>query len=473
MSSAASSESVAGDSGVFEASTVSPVKVADNDNKLSSLMAAMSFEAAQVQVKIRYDRDDSLLHVGIERARNLRALAIRPNSKIYLKVSLVPSVSPTNWSFSTKTVNATVETPVFGETFPVAVPKAKLSTKTLQVTVWTIPDSSAGDREDCVGSAQVSLADFDWESVSVRWYNVLSLHFMLQPQKSSAASTSSVILSSSSNVSSRQGTLKEESSDDSTIISSQASTLTRNIDPTLSLEAAAEDVMSDVVIPSEPCKAFQLEQFLARAAKYTEKETNTECVFVQPTRGAAAYPASPAGTGSQQQVVVKRSKTFSPSVAESRGYLACRLNRSDSDGSMPLYKKLPFQHKMLERRSLRQPKASMAPRLPSMVSKPAMSMSSSSGQTSTPAGASVTKLQLKRNKRLARTREHVLETPLDLELDLAAQKTKLNTLTQDIVRLKEIKRKLEEAKAQGKESAGWLQDHEYLQDLLAKVSECF
>ena len=95
----------------------------------------------------------------------------------YLKVSLVPSVSPSNWSFTTKSVNADAETPYFGDNFPVAVPKSKLSTKTLQVTIWT---SDSESKSTCVGSAQISLADFDWETVCVRWYNVLSLQYILQ-----------------------------------------------------------------------------------------------------------------------------------------------------------------------------------------------------------------------------------------------------------------------------------------------------
>ena len=50
---------------------------------------------------------------------------------------------------------------------------------------------------------------------------------------------------------------------------------------------------------------------------------------------------------------VKRSKTLGPKDAEEK--LEVKLNRSDSDGAMPLYKKLPFQHKIKERRSLRLP----------------------------------------------------------------------------------------------------------------------
>ena len=46
--------------------------------------------------------------------------------------------------------------------------------------MWAV-DGSAGGKDDCLGSAQVSLADFNCTSVSVRWYNVLSFHFM-QPE---------------------------------------------------------------------------------------------------------------------------------------------------------------------------------------------------------------------------------------------------------------------------------------------------
>jgi len=68
-----------------------------------------------------------------------------------------------------------------------------------------------------------------------------------------------------------------------------------------------------------------------------------------------------------------------------------------------------------------------------------------------------------------------LETPLDLELDLAAQKTKLDLLQSDISRLRDIQCKLQEAQLAGQlddeERASWLQDHEYLEGLLSKIDE--
>ena len=65
VSAAVSDESVAGDSGVFEAS-----------HRKDDLGLSMNLETAQVQIKLRYSNTDQLLHVGIERARNLSALFI-------------------------------------------------------------------------------------------------------------------------------------------------------------------------------------------------------------------------------------------------------------------------------------------------------------------------------------------------------------------------------------------------------------
>jgi len=483
MSSAVSSESVAGDSGVFEAASPTKHLQGGDAEKLTSLMAAMSFEAAQVQIKMRYDREDSLLHIGLEKARNLRTLVLKPNRQLYLKVSLVPSVSPSNWSFTTKAIIAdSGESPVvISDNFPVAVPKAKLSTKTLQVTIWTID----GAPETCVGSAQISLADFDWEAAHIRWYNVLGLQFSMLPSKakisSAAAAAAAVARASPSNsglnicsaVSSHQGTLKEESSDDSTIISSQASTLTRNMNPeAMGLYVFEDDDLTsdDIVIPSEPCslKAFDMDTFLKNSK--TDRETNTDCgFFVQPSGTPRGSNGLGLGTRPRVKEVVKRSKTFSPKDAQDK--LNVKLNRSDSDGAMPLYRKLPFQHKMMERRSLRLPSKFQTSSVRPNGTLPGGAKGESGEDRELSECSLATKLQIKRSRRLARTKEHMMETPLDLELDLAAQKTKLDLLQSDIGRLKAIQTKLVDAKAQGDQQETWLQDHAYLESLLSKIDQ--
>ena len=54
--------------------------------------------------------------------------------------------------------------------------------KCFQVNIWSV--SVGLQPEECLGSAQVSLADFDLETpISLKWYNVLSFHFMLNDQQ--------------------------------------------------------------------------------------------------------------------------------------------------------------------------------------------------------------------------------------------------------------------------------------------------
>ena len=163
-----------------------------------------------------------------------------------------------------------------------------------------------------------------------------------------------------------------------------------------------------------------------------------------------------------------RSKTFSPKDAQDK--LNVKLNRSDSDGAMPLYRKLPFQHKMMERRSLRLPSKFQTSSVRPNGTLPGGAKGESGEDRELSECSLATKLQIKRSRRLARTKEHMMETPLDLELDLAAQKTKLDLLQSDIGRLKAIQTKLVDAKAQGDQQETWLQDHAYLESLLSKVT---
>lgn len=212
-----------------------------------------------------------------------------------------------------------------------------------QVTIWSTSTGETGS-DDCLGSAQVSLADFDVETVSVRWYNILSFRFMQQP-KVSKVRHKRPDSEANSAVSSKQGTLKEESSDESTIISSQTSTLTRSMGPEAMLVQAAlngvaanrahgrllesddededeDEEADDIVIPSvtEVLNSFSVISSINAAQ--TDKETNTECVFLQPS--AAASWGRRVGP---EPALVKRSQTFSPSAPISKNDYICRVRR--------------------------------------------------------------------------------------------------------------------------------------------------
>ena len=147
---------------------------------------------------------------------------------------MLPALANVMCTFCTRAISD-LSKPTFGENFPIAISKNKLVAKTLQVNIWAI---DINNKEDCLGSAQLSMADFKTSTTSVKWYNVLSFHFMAPEVKKPAPAGPRANIShlkQESDIStitgSRQGTLKEESSDESTIISSQTSTLTRNIGP--------------------------------------------------------------------------------------------------------------------------------------------------------------------------------------------------------------------------------------------------
>ena len=63
------------------------------------------------------------------------------------------------------------------------------------------------------------------------------------------------------------------------------------------------------------------------------------------------------------------------------------------------------------------------------------------------------------------------KTSIDLELDLAAQQSKLTVLNEEIERLRQIKSKMEEARDMGgSELPAWFHQDEKFQALLASVS---
>ena len=124
---------------------------------------------------------------------------------------------------------------------------------------------------------------------------------------------------------------------------------------------------------------------------------------------------------------------------------------------MSLHKRLAFQRTMLERRSLRVPPASGGGGHNSIL------LSSSSSRHAPPP-----KSPSKSPK--SKSKVPSVQTPLDLQLDLAAQQTKLLLLNEEIHRLKDIKKKMEECKTKGnKEVPTWLQESEQLQNMMAKV----
>lgn len=488
VSAAVSDESVAGDSGVFEAS-VNITKRDDLDEVLE-----MNLESAQIQIKLKYEGVEGQLLIGIEQGRNLSALAFPQGGRVCIKAALLPHLKNA-FSWETKTL-VDLKSPKFSEIFHLSIPEHKVQDKTLQVNVWSKHDIFG---DECLGCVQVSLADFDPKLISTRWYNVLSFKFMQadsienkpktsQPSSSSSGSSSApssqtqqkegdrvvqlleassacLRKSSSGSESSKDkshhkgkhpivAVLKEESSDESTIISSQTSTLTRNQGPeemqghddhdvghfVVGGDDDEDDMEEDETDYNEKIQeimeefdhavdiACNVDAFIEQddSTVRCDKETNTEGMYSD---------RPPIKRRTQDRIrssTIRRSQTFSPACRPGSNYV-CKLNRSDSDGAMPHYKKGSFHRHSMERRSLRWKKP------PSIIEK---------------------------------GRKAPGRTSLDLELDLQASQIKLTHLHDEINRLKQLKTLLEDAKSKGEsELPGWLADDEHFHELLSEADK--
>ncbi|XP_028967216.1 protein WWC2 [Galendromus occidentalis] len=293
VSSAVSDESFAGDSGVFDA---------NNNGTPDSEYQSTSVDTPQIQVKLKFSVEDEILLVGIEKAHNLAALGIPAGFRVFIKVALYPCSEDTCLTYKTDLIRDLVKPASIGEIFRFPVTLKRIQTQTVQVNIWGIGPLS---QEECLGCAQVSLADFNPASSSTKWYNVLSFRFLSQTAGQPVVEM-------------------VESSDESTVISSQTSTLTRVE------EQPNKTIIEITVVPEVRSAATNTDVGYLSALKKSQISNTPDSLFIQ---------------------ALKRSQTFTIN----RNRIMCRLNRSDSDSAMPLYsKKTPvFQRNTAERRSQR------------------------------------------------------------------------------------------------------------------------
>ncbi|EFX86200.1 hypothetical protein DAPPUDRAFT_193293 [Daphnia pulex] len=423
VSASASCESVTGDSGVFDASS-----------RRTSSSNLSHLETAQVKVGLRYAFADEFLHVTIERARNLVALLIENGHKVCIKVTLLPSPVEAALSCCTRSITDLSQA-VFDESFRLAVASTKLDTKTLQISVYSRPATS-DSHEDCLGWAQVSLADFRPDTNSVKWYNILALRCL-----SSSSHPLSEIVEQGTDSEDESESEDEESETDEEPTEGEKSVSQENL-VDQALEQVVQDIQEEDEEEEEEERVYAVEPVQVITQKFhtllwivANKGTNTECVF-QPDRGALRRPFGVDGFH-HRAILVKRSQTFSPSAAASRAEYICRLNRSDSDSSMPLYRRGPFQRNSVERRSLRWRASSLA------ASAAAHRKSRGHPATLPP------------------------RTSVDLELDLLAQNKRLQELHEELSKLRELKRRMEDARYLGNQDLpAWLSEDDRLQALL-------
>ncbi|XP_039556084.1 protein WWC2 isoform X1 [Passer montanus] len=447
VSAAVSDESVAGDSGVYEASVKQPNETEDT---VYSEDDATTLEPAQVQIGLRYDHSNSSFVIIIVRLRNLPAFPVPLGSKVYIRVAVLPSSTDISCLFRTK-VHPAMETILFNEIFRVAISQVALLQKTLRVDVCAVCRSR---REECLAGTQISLADLSLcDETYTLWYNLLPCKqspgkkpkeqndeyvFLLSEQSQSLDSldldaVSALLERTSAELEAVEQELAEdeekeqeqrateedwlemlaEASDD--IVDEEEDGIKLEVEgdsnDDMGLLMDAPEMHEDEDKNRENSDEAQESQQAAVVLTLVDKETNTEEPVSENT---AVRPKDRASWSSRQRPFVRssmivRSQTFSPGE---RNQYICRLNRSDSDSST-LAKKSLFVRNATERRSLR---------VKQPVCQPIM-------------------------RRAAQ--ECPVRTSLDLELDLQVSRTRQNRLNDELQALRDLKHKLEEMKGRG------------------------
>ncbi|KFP32296.1 Protein KIBRA, partial [Colius striatus] len=447
VSAAVSDESVAGDSGVYEASVqrpcVSEVMVFDSDD-------AEAVGTAKVQIAMRYDEKTKQFAILVIQLSNVPVLLLQQDQKVNIRVAVLPCSESTSCLFRTRPVEAS-DNLVYNEVFWVSISYPALRQKTLRVDVCTVDKSHL---EECLGGAQISLAEICRSGEkSTRWYNLLSYKYLQkQTRKSKQGNTHSEVpcTEKTDSVSALLEQTAVELEAVEKKLEESRSTLTSGESWTPCLKRAKESLALNAMplgLKAETSRRWLSDSpgYMSwvrwQAAIYTavsvfqvDKETNTESLaqastVVRPKDKRAANPP-------QAQFVrgstIIRSKTFSPGP---QSQYVCRLNRSDSDSST-LSKKPPFVRNAMERRSVRVKRVKTSPLIKSFGT------------------------------------ERLIRTSLDLELDLQASKTWHDRLVQEISVLRELKEQLEQAQSQGeKELPQWVKDDERFRLLLRLVEK--
>ncbi|XP_070613591.1 protein WWC2 isoform X6 [Erythrolamprus reginae] len=450
VSAAVSDESVAGDSGVYEASVKQPnsneeVTCSENDTTM--------LETAQVQIGLRYDTKSSSFMIVIMQLQNLQALSISPGNKIYIRLALLPPSTDISCLFRTKLHPAT-EPLLFSEMFRTVLSQGALQEKTLRVDICSV---SKSHQEECLGGIQIRLGDVSFSNeIATLWYNLLSskhtagkknvkpkkysVFVAANPSPGSLDAVSALLERTSAELQSVEQELAEkeeegeEEEEDEEAQDTQETQSSEEDWVGILAEVSREEENKIKETREEKCTDSKRMSFNLEQAGGTEhekdnsptevdlnketiefpilvdRETNTEdkieCVAIQPKDKASLK--------SQQHPFVRnsmivRSQTFSPGE---RNQYICRLNRSDSDSST-LAKRTLFVRNSTERRSLR-------------VKRPTCQ--------------SILQRAM---------RERLVRTSLDLELDLQASRTRQSRLNDELQTLRGLRQKLEEMKATG------------------------
>ncbi|XP_067106436.1 LOW QUALITY PROTEIN: protein WWC2-like [Osmerus mordax] len=480
VSAAVSDESVAGDSGVYEASSKRSMETETDEVVYIEDEAALS-ESTQIQIALKFDAASSTLVLVVIQLQNPDALFLHPSSRIYMRVALLPCSSDVPSLFRTRVVSpAGPDHPLlFNEVFRVSVPSlASLRRRTLHIHACCL---SQGSSEDCLAGTQVSLAEagLSGDLVSV-WYTLLTSERPTHPGPE---------LGLKGEQAHRKRPVPGEDLhpaplldlDAVSVLLQRTSTELEAVEQELALEdrdthdhwlsmlgeepqidgveeeedgeergtsahtgecpgsgqayggeqrdegeeewCAKEAEEEDECLPAEEGVEEEEEESRCKERRprdegpaLVDKETNTEACI---QRGVAARDRPRPPRGFVRNSMIMRSQTFSPGE---RNQYICRLSRSDSDSST-LARRAPFVRNASERRSLRVRRASVEPGGPHRGGVPQ--------QQGAVEGAVASR------------------TSLDLELALQAWRTRHSRLADELQALRELRAQLEELRSRG------------------------
>uniref|UniRef100_A0A665TDI2 WW domain-containing protein n=1 Tax=Echeneis naucrates TaxID=173247 RepID=A0A665TDI2_ECHNA len=318
----------------------------------------------------------------------------------YVRVVVLPCMETTRCLFRTRSFMPQDTTEV-NEVFGMQISQSALRQKTLRVDVC---NTSKSGHEQCLAGAQISLADVSCsEERCTKWYNLLSRVYM--SEISSKDKERRAAVPGSDRV--RADLFDDEEGN--------------GVEGVGTLEEEEEEFYQNSQWEEEEEEEEEVKVTKPPPAAAVNKETSMTGLpslhhfsVVRPKeRRPDLHQQNPFMRGN----TIIRSKTFSPGP---QSQYICRINRSDSDSST-LSKKSPFVRNASERRSMR-------------MKKPPVQVKGLDG---------------------------LLQTSLDLELDLQVSRTRQARLAQELRVLRELEAQLEKARQQGqRELPSWVQEDE-------------
>ncbi|MEE6478809.1 hypothetical protein FKM82_012018 [Ascaphus truei] len=337
VSAAVSDESVAGDSGVYEATTqrLLSENVFDADD-------SEAVGAAKIKIGMKYDEKNKQFAIFIIQLNNSTALLLQQDQKVYVRVAVLPCSESTSCLFRTRTMEL-ADNLIYNEMFLVSVSYAALRQKTLRVDVCTLQNDH---REDCLGGAQISLADVCRSGEKeASWYNLLNYRYLKKQNRKNKQREACSEETSGENLDSVCALLEQTAVELEAVERRLGESRTTVVDEDNWQEE--QDTVQDEEGGSENGEEEEYDDNMPWGTEDSiaqpnpesspvkmDKETNTEGLAqssaVRPKDKRVANPMqAPFMRGS----TIIRSKTFSPGP---QSQYICQLNRSDSDSSLCL-----------------------------------------------------------------------------------------------------------------------------------------